>query len=263
LVAGDCALMAGKVKIKRGDAWAERLQAHLEAHTEGAADWMQTYTHILMNNDTSVSGLLSIDDQLAHIKLYRFKSFSQKAKAVLGMAQPLRNFAVAGKLIDSGVPVPQPLACLKVGQGMLVMTQGLSGGGNLADLWLEQAVNAGALNQTVVHAAGETLAQLHTSGYLYGDCRWDNLFWTGQRVYLTHLDNVRKRASGDKLQARDLAQFTANAEWFGVSPALFEPFLQGYLQGVTGDRREIVERMMPIMYRLRAQHLSGYGQRLV
>jgi|AntAceMinimDraft_8_1070364.scaffolds.fasta_scaffold65593_2 tRNA A-37 threonylcarbamoyl transferase component Bud32 len=254
--------MTVKVKIKRGDALAERLKEQLEAYPEGAAEWMAAHTQILASSDFGLSGLLRIDDQFAYLKLYRFKSFAQKIKLGLGIAQPLRNFNAAGKLRQSGVPVPQPLACLKVGQGVLAMTEGLSGG-NLADLWLSQPSEALRIEERAMCATGETLATLHTAGYFYGDCRWGNLFWNGQSSYLTSLENTRRSPPGSKLQAQDLAQFTANAEWLGIGSPLFELFLDGYLQGVTGDRREVVERMMPAMYRLRAQHLSGYGQRLV
>jgi len=116
--------MTVKVKIKRGDALAERLKEQLEAYPEGAAEWMAAHTQILASSDFGLSGLLRIDDQFAYLKLYRFKSFAQKIKLGLGIAQPLRNFNAAGKLRQSGVPVPQPLACLKVGQGVLAMDRG-------------------------------------------------------------------------------------------------------------------------------------------
>ena len=143
---------------------------------------------------------------------------------------------------------------------MLSMTEGLSGGGSLTEIWHAEAETS---EGGVMRATGETLAKLHTAGYLYGDCRWENLFRDGKSTYLTNLDYVRKAASGSKQQARDIAQFTANAEWLGIGLPLYEQFLEAYLQGVSRDRREVVERMMPAMYRLRSQHLAGYGQRLV
>jgi tRNA A-37 threonylcarbamoyl transferase component Bud32 len=252
--------MTGKVRIKRGDVWAERLKGQLEAHPEGAAEWMEEHTHILRSTDFTLSGLLRIDDQLGYLKLYRFRSFAQRIKAGLGIAQPLRNFKRAGKLIKLGIPVPQPLACLRVSQGMLAMTEGLSEGGSLAELW---HVQLETLEDGVLRATGETLATLHTAGYSYGDCRWENLLWDGQRTYLLGLDSVRKSSLGSRQQARDVAQFTANAEWLGIGSPLYQPFLEAYLQGINGDRRAIVERMMPAMYRLRSQHMSRYGQRLV
>ena len=72
--------MTGKVKIKRGDVWAERLKEHLEAHPEGAAEWMEEHTQIIRSSDFFLSGLLRIDDQLCYLKLYRFKSFAEKSR---------------------------------------------------------------------------------------------------------------------------------------------------------------------------------------
>jgi len=117
--------------------------------------------------------------------------------------------------------------------------------------------------EAMMRSAGETLAQLHAAGYAYGDCRWDHLFWNGQRVYLITLDSTRKSPLGSVQQAQDLAWFTANAEEFGIGSALFEQFLQTYLLGIGGNRRQVVERMIRPLYRLRGQHMPGYGQRLL
>jgi tRNA A-37 threonylcarbamoyl transferase component Bud32 len=254
--------MAGKVSIKRGDIWAARLKDQLAASPEGAAEWMEEHTHILNSTIDSLSGLLRVEDELAYLKLYRFKSFRHKALLRLGRAQSMRNFRRAGKLYEKGLAVPQPLACLAVQQGTLLAIEGLSGGGNLAELWQSRTTLDGF--EGMMRSAGETLATLHVAGYTYGDCGWAKLYWNGQRVYLTDLDSTRKCAVGGVPQSRDLARFTANAEEFGIGLSLFEQFLEVYLEGVPGTRREVIEHMIRPLYRIRGQHLSGgYGQRLV
>lgn len=253
--------MAGKVRIKRGDVWAARLKEHLTTSQGSAAEWMEDHTQILKSNADTLSGMLQLDDQLGYLKLYSFKPYKYKMSLGLRKPQPLRNFNIASDLAGKGIAVPRPLACLSVSRGMVILTEGLSGGGNLADLWRKQpgAPDVDAMMQ----AAGETLAQLHVAGYTYGNCRWEHLFWNGQRVYLITLDNTRKSPLGSMQQAKDLARFTANAEEFGIGSALFEQFLQTYLQGITGNRREVVERMIRPLYRFRGQHMARYGQRLV
>lgn len=254
--------MAGKVKIKRGDVWAARLKEQLTESPLGAAEWMEEHTHILNNNADTLSGLLQVDDELAYLKLYRFNSLRRKVQYRLGRADSLRNFRRALELGDKGLAVPKPLACLAVQQGTLLVTSGMSGGGNLAQLWHNRVAEDNF--DAMMRSAGETLAALHAAGYTYGDCRWVNLFWNGERVHLTYLDATRKSRVGGIQQARDLARFTANAEEFGIGSGLFELFLEMYLQGVQGNRREVVERMIRPLYRIRGQHLSGgYGQRLV
>ena len=254
--------MAGKVKIKRGEVWAARLKEHLTESPEGAAEWMEEHTQILNSTVDSLSGLYLVGDELAYLKLYRFKSFRHKALSRFGRTQALRSFIRARDLAGKGLAVPQPLACLAVKQGTLLVTEGMDGGGNLAELWHNRSSEDGF--DAVMRAAGETVSTLHAAGYTYGDCPWSNLFWNGQRVYLTDLDNTRKCAVGGVPQSRDLARFTANAEEFGIGLKLFEEFLEVYLQGVSGSRREVVERLIRPLYRIRGQHLSGgYGQRLI
>jgi tRNA A-37 threonylcarbamoyl transferase component Bud32 len=253
--------MAGKVRIKRGDVWAARLKEHLTTAQVGAAEWMEDHTRILRSNVDTLSGLLQADDELVYLKLYSFKPYKYKMSLGLRKPQPLRNFDIARALADKGIAVPRPLACLAVSQGMLILTEGLSGGGNLSELWRNQSDVPGA--DAMMRGAGETLAQLHLAGYSCGECRWEHLFWNGQRVHLITLDNTSRSPLGSMQQAQDLAWFTANAEEFGIGSALFEQFLETYLQGITGNRREVVERMIRPLYRLRGQHMAGYGQRLV
>ena len=253
--------MAGKVRIKRGDVWAARLKEHLTTSQVGVAEWMEEHTQIIKSNLGTLSGMLQLDDQLAYLKLYSFKPFKYKMSLGLRKPQPLRDFNLASDLAGKGIAVPRPLACLAVAEGMLLLTEGLSGGGTLDEVWRSQPAAPGA--DAMMRAAGETLAQLHAAGYTYGNCRWEHLFWNGQRVYLTMLDSTRKSPLGGIHQARDLAQFTANAEQFVIGSVLYEQFLETYLQGIAGNRREVVERMIRPLYRFRGQHMSRYGQRLV
>jgi tRNA A-37 threonylcarbamoyl transferase component Bud32 len=253
--------MAGKVRIKRGDVWATRLKEHLTTSEGGVAEWMEEHTHIIKSHVDTLSGMLQLDDQLGYLKLYTFKPFRYKMSLGLRKPQPLRNFNTASDLVGKGIAVPRPLACLAVSEGMVILTEGLSGGGNLTEVWRNQSAAPGA--DAMMRAAGESLAQLHAAGYAYGNCRWEHLFWNGQRVYLTMLDSTRKSPLGGVQQARDLAQFTANAEEFGIGSVLYEQFLETYLQGINGNRREVVERMIRPLYRFRGQHMSRYGQRLV
>ncbi|CAA0114739.1 Uncharacterised protein [Halioglobus japonicus] len=254
--------MAGKVTIKRGDVWAERLKEQLTEYPEGAAEWMEEHTTILNSTVDSLSGLLRVEDELAYLKLYRFSSFKRRLQYYFGRSQSLRNYRRAISLREKGLALPDQLAYLAVSQGTLLVSEGFSEGGNLDELWRQRNSEDGF--DAVMRSAGETLAALHSAGYMYGDCRWVNLFWNGQRVYLTDFNDTRKCRVGGVPQARDLARFTANAEELGIGLKLFEQFLGTYMDGVPGTRREIVERMIRPLYRIRGQHMSdGYGQRLV
>ncbi|MCB1705239.1 MAG: hypothetical protein KDI17_10265 [Halioglobus sp.] len=254
--------MAGKIRIKRGDVWAERLKQQLAASAEGAGEWIEDHAQILNSTHDSLSGLWRVENELAYLKLYRFKSLRQKLLSRFGRSQSLRTFNRARELSGKEIPVPQPLACLMLKEGALLAMEGMSGGGNLVEIWHHHTSDddVGA----VMRATGETLGKLHAAGYCYGDSGWGKLYWNGECVYLTDLEHTRKCSVGNIQQSRDLARFTANAEELGIGLKLYDQFLEQYLQAVPGTRREVVERMIRPLYRIRGQHLSGgYGQRLV
>ena len=251
--------MKGRLRVIRGELWAERLKEQLALPPMDAAQWMEQHTQIMKSGPYSLSGLLTIDDEVCFLKLYRTKTPLHKILFALAMGYPLRNFSVARALAADGLAVPAPLACVLVSQGLFLLTEGLPGDGNLAELWRRQPSDDRA--SRVMQSAGETLATLHSSGYAHGDCKWDNLFWSGQRVYLANLDKGRKSAPGSIEQARDLARFTVDAEVMKIGPRMYEQFLQTYLQGVGETRREAVGRLLPHLYRFRTQHLASYGTR--
>ncbi|MEZ5570680.1 MAG: lipopolysaccharide kinase InaA family protein [Halioglobus sp.] len=256
--------MTDKVRIIRGDFWAHRLKEELSASGLGAAEWMEVHSQIKKSDMYSMSGILRLDGAVCFLKLYRFKSVVHRWLAGMGMGRPMRNFAAARDLDAQGLAVPRPLACLMVPQGMLLLIEGLSGGGSLPEMWQRNPDEEQATR--MMRAAGETLATLHQAGYAHGDCKWNNLFWDGYRICLIDLDNAKKCDSSGKDQAFDVARFTVSAEKLGIGSTLFEQFLTAYLQGTQSNRREVLERMLPPLLRLRKKHLTRYGrqgQRLV
>jgi tRNA A-37 threonylcarbamoyl transferase component Bud32 len=260
----DSAVMGKKIRIIRGDFWANLLMQELSLSTVGAAEWMEENTHIVKSDQDSMSGLLRLDGAVCFLKLYRFSSILRHWLTGMGVGRPLRNFSATRDLDAQGLAVPRPLACLLVPQGMLLLREGLPGGGNLSEMWRPDA--ASEVGMRMMRAAGETLATLHVAGYAHGDCRWDNLFWDGQRVYLLNLDMAQKSDFGSKDQAHDLASFTASAEIFGIGSAAYDQFLATYLDSTRGNRREVQERMLPSLMHFRDSMLSEQGpkgQRLV
>jgi len=242
-----------------GDDWGMALQKMLATSSDDAAAWMQQHTRLLKDDTNSLVGLLQLRDEDCYLKLYCHKSALQKLLFRLGRGRPVRSFDAACKLLGSEVPVPRPRACLLVSGGMLLLTEGLAGGGNLNDLWREQPVQDKF--RQLMHSAGESVAHLHRAGYAHGDCKWSNLLWTGNRCYLVDLDGVGKASIGSAKQARDLARFTLNAEELNIGPELYELFLESYLQGVGESRQAMIVRMMPILRVLRERHVVKYGER--
>ena len=259
--------MPDKLRIIRGgssgassaESWGLALQDMLATSSKDTAAWMQQHTRLLKNDTNSLVGLLQLRDEACYLKLYRYKSTGQKLLFRLGRGRPVRSFDVACELAAKEVPVPLPRACLLVSGGMLLLTEGLAGGGNLNDLWREQPVHDKF--RQLLHSAGESVAHLHRAGFAHGDCKWSNLLWTGSQCYLVDLDGVGKAPIGSAKQARDLARFTLNAEELDIGPELYELFLESYLQGVGASRSVLVASMMPILRVLRKRHAAKYGER--
>lgn len=243
-----------KVRIVRGDFWAEVLQQELLHAGTGAAEWMEEHTRIVKSDDHTLSGLLRLDGAVCFLKLYRYRSVLQHWLTGVGMGRPLRNFAAARELDAQGLAVPRPLACLRVSQGILLLVEGLSRGGNLNDMWPRGV--GGDLASRMLRAAGDTLATLHQAGYAHGDCSWSNLYWDGSRVFLVNLADARKCDVGGKDQNRDLARFTVSAEQVGVGSEPYEEFMAAYLDRTGGTRRDMREGMLRPLLRLRKKHLA-------
>lgn len=257
--------MTDKVRILRGDYWAALLKDEMSQSALGAAEWMEEHTNILKSDLHSLSGLMRMDGQICFLKLYCYKSPLHRIQFRLGMGRPLRNFTAARDLDAQGLAVPRPFACLLVPEGMLLLIEGLSGPGTLAELWRRRELSDDDAVR-VMRGAGETLATLHSAGFAHGDCKWNNLFWDGYRVCLIDLDDARKSSAGSKAQSQDLARFTINAEELSIGSDMFEQFLSAYLEGMVDSRRTVVDRMLPSLLRYRKKHLARYGphgQRLV
>jgi len=259
--APDAHRVVDHVRIIRGEHSATALRDLLATPPLDAAAWMEQHTRLLKSDTHCRVGLLSLQQQEFYLKLYLLKSAPQGLLLRLGprLDRAVRSFEVAAKLVQSAVPVPAPKACLQVPGGMLLVAEAITGSDNLHDVWRQQSADESAGRW--LRGAGEAIAHLHLAGYAHGDCKWHNLLWTGERVYLVDLDGAGKAARGGAGQARDLARFTLNAEELTVSPALYEQFLQAYLQLAGGSREAVVNRMLPILRKLRDRHLAKYGER--
>ena len=251
--------MVDRVRIVRGDTVAAQLRELLATPPADAADWVEQHTHLLKSDANSRVGLLQLQQQQYCLKLYLARSARQKLLYRLGRGRPVRGFEVARELAAANLPVPAARACLAVPQGLLLLTEGIVDAVNLNDLWRQQSARNDA--GQVLHCAAQSIAQLHRAGYAHGDCKWSNLLWTGERVYLVDLDGAGKAAMGSAGQARDLARFTLNAEEWALSPQLYRRFLQSYLRGTGGSQAQVVASMLPQLHRLRARHLAKYGER--
>ncbi len=150
---------------------------------------MERHTRLLKSDTFSRVGLLELQGQCCFLKLYLAKSSLQRVGFRLGYGRGVHSFDAARRLARASLPVPSPLACLLVEEGMVLLTEGIANSRDLRSLWLEQPA-AGAASQ-LMQAAGDTLAALHLAGFAHGDCKWSNLLWNEVQMYLVDLEAVR------------------------------------------------------------------------
>ena len=247
------------IKICRGKDWGERLRQQLGASGLGENQWMEQHTRLLKEDSHSRVGLLQLSDRLCCLKYYQAKSTAQKMLFRLGYSRGLRSFDAATQLLRANVKVPQPLSCLLLPRGMMLLTEGIEQSKDLKALW-QSRVEA-RQQELLLANAGATLARLHGAGYSHGDCKWSNWLWSGEEFYLVDLEGVKQASVGGKNQARDLARFTVNAEDLGVSAETFERFLDGYLSGGPRSREDVINAILPTLGQLRKRHEAKYGKR--
>lgn len=251
--------MSANSTILRGDVWAGELQDSLPPAGVDIATWMVDNTHLLKRDSTSVVGLLQLERGLCCLKLYRYQSALRRGLLSLGYGRPVRNFDIGQAMASQGLPVARPLACLRVADGGLLLTEGIDGARDMQSLW--QAGPDDARRRQLLLGSAGALVRLHQSGFAHGDCKWSNLLCNAEQWWLVDLDAATKTSPGSGRQVRDLARYILNAEEMAVSAAEFDLFLHSYLQGTGQSRQQVLGQVMAPLRKLRARHLARYGPR--
>ena len=252
--------MASPGKILRGGEWGRQLQAVMSAAPAAATNWMEQHTQLLKSDDFSRVGLLTVQQHPCYLKLYLAKSRVQQLGFRLGYGRGLHSFDAAAALLRDDLPVPEPLACLLLPEGMVLLTQALPGAVDLRARWHATPLPGQA--EQLLRGTGETLARLHCAGYAHGDCKWSNVLCRDNAVALVDLERVRKvraRHFPAPRQLRDLARFTIDSEELGASREQFEAFLTGYLGAAPCSREQVLLHLRPLLPPIRARHWRRYG----
>jgi tRNA A-37 threonylcarbamoyl transferase component Bud32 len=249
-------LMVERARILHGQRWGERLCESVRQPPGDISPWMQQHTRLVKKDVYSLAGLLRLDDRECFLKFYRYKSALRKMFPVLGGRRGVRSFTAAQAFANKGVPVPEPLCCLRVPEGLLLLTAGLPNAASLAQLW-RQTPSPGEADQ-LMRAAGVLMAKLHRCGFVHGDCKWSNLLWSAGHFYLIDLDAARTVTLRSPC-ARDVARFTLNAEEQGVDRGRYEQFLSSYVDSMGESREVVVRQVLPYLRTFRERHRARYG----
>lgn len=247
--------------VIRGNHWAQRLCEVLPQ--DGTASWMEQHSHLLKYDAHSRVGLLDIAGRSCFLKLYLAKSASQRLGFRLGYGRGIRSFDAAGELARAGLAVPTPLTCLRVSEGMVLLTEAIAGGSDLRRLWPAQT--SAEHRSLLMTGAGAILASLHRAGFAHGDYKWSNLLWDGGKFHLVDLEGVRKVAyvAGMRPPAphlRDLARFTVDAEELDVNQHCYDSFVAGYCAATGNPRDALSGAVGSAAAPIRQRHLKKYGK---
>ena len=249
--------MSASWKALRGDRWAAALGELLTAADLLA--WMEQHTRVVKRDRHSCVGCLQVGDRYCFLKYYRHKGLVQRLQFWLGRGRGVCSFDNARALRAAGMEVPEPLACLRVPGGMLLLTEGIEHSTDLKSLWVEGQSDV-RLEQLMQHA-GAALAALHNAGFSHGDCKWSNFLVAGESMYLIDLEAVSICGKTGEGCARDLARFTLNAEDMGLPQPIYDAFLESYAEAMGVLPVDVTSRLVPRLSRLRQRHLKKYGQR--
>lgn len=246
-------------QILRGRHWARVLQVALGRHESDLEGWLASHARVIKSDPHSVVALLSLDQRPCYLKYYRTKRAVHGLLQRLGRGRGIASFENALALRRAGLVVPEPLACLRTRQGLLLLTEAIPGARDLKALWLDGQEDSRLMS--LLTTAGQTLAQWHVHRFTHGDCKWSNFLFAGERLYLVDLEGVGRGDAHSRGAQRDLARFVVNAEDMGLREEHFRAFLHSYASTAGVDVADLPRRIVPRVQALRRRHLAKYGER--
>tara|TARA_B100001540_G_scaffold301030_1_gene307056 strand:+ start:524 stop:1297 length:774 start_codon:yes stop_codon:yes gene_type:complete len=250
--------MINKGTVIRGKRWGKRLTERLRTPPLGISQWMRRHTDVVKDDASTLAGCLRISRRRRFLKLYRSRNLLFKLLCLARLARPMATFRTALVLAASEVPIPRPLSCVLVSEGLLMLSEGLDSSRDYCALW--EAGQSGEELYRMMRGAALTLSVLHRAGYTHGDCKWRNLLWIDGECFMVDLDGARRRRLfAARARARDVARFTVSAEEAGVPSSLLQAFLDSYVAHSGVAREELLRRMQPNLEKLRGRHLEKYG----
>ncbi len=246
-------------QVLRGRDWARALQVALGDDATDPVAWMSANAEVIKRDAHSQVGLLTLNERPCYLKYYRSKRAAQDLLLRFGRGRGVASFDNALALRRAGLDVPEPLACLRTQQGLLLLTEAIPGATDLKQLWLS-GPDSDRL-KTMMTTAGETLAGWHGRGFTHGDCKWSNFLVLGERQLLVDLEGVGRGSPNSQGARRDLARFVVNAEDMGLPAPPFQAFLERYAAVLGIRAADLPQRIRPRLEALRRRHLARYGER--
>lgn len=236
----------------------EALGGELAGSTNTGA-WLRKRGQVLKHEPRSMVVLAEIGGQPCYLKLFLGNSRWQGLWVRFSVGRAVRGFDAARQLHDAGVPVPEPLGCLRVDEGALLATAAVAGT-DLKTLWTGDPGHAMDWF-SIMQRSAQSVAALHRAGYAHGDCKWANLVLEGDHCMLVDLDGVTRATPASKRQAADIARFTLNAEELSLPVEYFDAFIETYCLETGRSWSEVTAATIAPLVSLRKRHARKYGRR--
>jgi len=171
------------------------------------------------------------------LKRYNDRGLWYRFRHLFALSRARRTWRIAWAMLDAGIPVPEPLACLEERRFRLlfrsyVLMRFASGCMRLRDIWADLVERE--REELLLRLAG-IFARMHRAGALHGDLKWDNILVAlhdPAKICLVDLDGSRFPGRLDpRLAEKDLQRFLRDLKFHGSS-GMQETFINTWRQEV-------------------------------
>jgi tRNA A-37 threonylcarbamoyl transferase component Bud32 len=194
--------------------------------------------------------------QPVFIKRYPAGGLLKRLRARLGRSASRRAAHHGQMLAAQQIPTAAALLIVRNRRDReeLLISEALDGP-DLAALWRSATPEE---RQGLLQQAATLLGQLHRSGLVHDDSKWQNFVQHRGGLRLIDLDGLRSKASLHRRVSRDIARFVLSAEAAECTRIELRAFLQHYAEGLDLSLPAVVGWALPRLQQLRARHQKRY-----
>lgn len=247
--------LSARARVLAGGALGERWLSQVVAAGGDAGDYLSRSGSPVKNGVDSQAWLVELEGAPCFAKLYRHKSPLRRLLPGLTARRPLRAFRMAHTMHREGLAVAQPMCCVALPEGVILVSAALARCDSLAVAWPSLPARR---RSDCLALSAQALAALHRAGYSHGDCKWHNFVAVHDTCYLVDLEAAR-RGAGDRGQARDVGRFAVAAEEAGVSQDQFDAWRLDYQARVGSRGDSFMAAASRYAGVVRRRHARKYG----
>lgn len=214
------------------------------------------------------TGLSATPDELRiFVKRYQLKGPVRIIDFLLtGNNRAAHCYNISRKLLELGVPVPEPLAAITDMSArppcLYYICEALTDFVTLRKISKTKIVEKQNLFGLITCIA-KLAAKMHKSGIVHGDLKWPNIMATTDLsiIKFIDLDNAREISfPNNKLYTLDIARFAVDMAENMPEPGLFSAFMGSYAENSSIDAEQLVKNIYPYYRKISRKHEKKYGR---